>query len=577
MALDRTKAGYFQGLVHDVAPGDLYFFLLDGRQKRPDPASRRQPSGVHGPSQIVDTRAFQWSDSSWRGRFMAELVIYELHVGVFTQEGTFGGVLKHLEYLAELGITAIELMPVAQFPGTRNWGYDGVYPYAVQNSYGGPDGLRRLVDACHRRGLAVLLDVVYNHLGPEGNYLSDFGPYFTDRYRTPWGSALNFDGPDSGEVRRFFIDNALFWIDDFHIDGLRLDAVHAIVDTSAFTFLEELAAAVHRRADQLGRRVHVIAESDRNDARLIRPNILGGYGLDAIWSDDFHHCLHTILTGERNGYYRDFGTLRLMSKTLREGYAYTGQYSAYRRRRHGNRPRGCSASQFVVFAQNHDQVGNRARGERLGSLVSFSDLKLAAGMVLLSPFVPLLFMGEEYGETAPFQYFVSHTDPDLIEAVRKGRREEFAGFRWADDVPDPQAETTFSNSRLNHDLRAGGRHAVLVELYRELLRLRREIPALAVLARKHTETFFSEPKKVMLTHRRHDGSAVCAVFSFNDQGMETALPFPPGQWKRVLDTAAEQWLGDGKDSPDVLRSTGEVPLLVPPKTFVLYEQLKEAY
>jgi maltooligosyltrehalose trehalohydrolase len=352
--------------------------------------------------------------------------------------------------------------------------------------------------------------------------------------------------------------------------------VHAIVDTSAVTFLEELAETVHHHADQLGRRVHVIAESDLNDARLIRPKVLGGFGLDAMWSDDFHHALHTLLTGERDGYYRDFGTLQLMSDSLRQGYAYTGRYSAYRRRRHGNLPRDCSARQFVVFAQNHDQVGNRALGERLAGLVSFSDLKLAAGMVLLSPFVPLIFMGEEYGETAPFQYFTSHSDPDLIEAVRKGRREEFAGFQWADDVPDPQAEATFLRSRLNHELRTHGRHAVLLKLHQELIRLRREIPALSQPSQEYCETFYSEVKKILFTVRRRDDNAACAVFSFAGETAEVTLPFPPGEWEKVLDSAAECWLGDGRAGADLIKSAGDVSLIVPPKWFALYTRVEEA-
>lgn len=441
--LARGERGYYYGELEGVEPGNLYLYLLDGRKERPDPASRYQPQGVHGPSQVVDPHAFAWSDSCWFGPAQQELIFYELHVGTFTLEGTFDAMIPHLEGLRELGVTAVELMPVAQFPGSRNWGYDGVYPFAVQNSYGGPEGLMRLVDACHRCGLAVFLDVVYNHLGPEGNYLGDFGPYFTDRYRTPWGLALNFDGADSDEVRRFFIENALYWLTEFHIDGFRLDAIHAITDKGALPFLEELAAAVHRRAERLGRRVYVIGESDLNDPRVIQPRVVGGYGLDGQWSDDFHHALHSLLTGERSGYYQDFGKLVHLARAFREGYVYTGQYSAYRRRQHGDWPRLCDACQFVVFAQNHDQVGNRARGERLSTLVSFDGLKLAAGMVLLSPFVPLLFMGEEYGETAPFLYFTSHSDPTLVEAVRKGRLEEFAAFGCEDEVPDPQDEATF--------------------------------------------------------------------------------------------------------------------------------------
>ena len=396
--LRREERGYHCGVAEGVEPGSLYFYLLDGEKERPDPASRYQPQGVHGPSQVVDPRAFAWTDRCWFGPARQELIFYEIHVGTFTPAGTFDAIIPYLDEIRELGITAIELMPVAQFPGSRNWGYDGVYPFAVQNSYGGPEGLRRLVDACHRYRLAIFLDVVYNHLGPEGNYLRDFAPYFTDRYRTPWGPALNLDGPGSDEVRRFFTENALYWLTEFHLDGLRLDAIHAIFDFSARHFLEELTDVVHRQAERLGRRVYVIAESDLNDARVIRPRAVGGYGLDAQWSDDFHHSLHALLTGERNGYYQDFGTLAHMARAFRKGYTYTGQYSAYRRRRHGNSTRFCGAQQFVVFAQNHDQVGNRAGGERLGTLVSFAALKLAAGVVLLSPFLPLLFMGEEYGE-----------------------------------------------------------------------------------------------------------------------------------------------------------------------------------
>lgn len=399
--LARDARGYHCGVVTGVEPGSRYFYVLDGEKERPDPASRYQPEGVHGPSQVVDTRAFPWSDRGWCAPALQELVLYELHVGTYTPAGTFEAIIPHLDGLRELGINAVELMPVAQFPGNRNWGYDGVYPFAVQNSYGGPAGLQRLVDACHRRGLAVILDVVYNHLGPEGNYLGDFAPYFTDRYRTPWGAALNFDGPHSDEVRRFFIANALYWLTEFHIDGLRLDAVHAIIDVSAFPFLEELAAVVHRYADRSGRRVYVIAESDLNDPRLIRPRLLGGYGLDAQWIDDFHHALHTLLTGERHGYYQDFGTVHHLAQAFRKGYVYTGQYSSYRRRRHGKAPRLCAAHRFVVFAQNHDQVGNRAQGERLSALTDFAGLKLAACAVLLSPFVPRCLWGRSTARRHP--------------------------------------------------------------------------------------------------------------------------------------------------------------------------------
>jgi len=381
--LRRDERGYHYGLVEGLEPGGRYYYCLDQSVERPDPASSFQPEGVHGPSEVIDP-AFDWEDQGWFGLPLRDYLIYELHVGTFTPEGTFDAIIPLLPELIELGVTALELMPVAQFPGARNWGYDGVYPYAVQDSYGGPSGLKRLVNACHQCGLAVVLDVVYNHLGPEGNYLREFGPYFTDRYRTPWGAALNFDGEHSQEVRRFFLENALRWQTQFHLDALRLDAVHAIKDCSARPFLQELAQLTRQRSEQLNRRFYLIAESDLNDARLTAPEVLGGYGLDGQWSDDFHHSLHVLLTGERDGYYMDFGGTGLLAKVFREGYAYTGQYSAYRRQPHGNSPRLNSAKQFVVYSQNHDQVGNRRDGDRLSRLAHLEGLKLAAGTVLLS-------------------------------------------------------------------------------------------------------------------------------------------------------------------------------------------------
>ncbi|MEW5762745.1 MAG: malto-oligosyltrehalose trehalohydrolase [Bacillota bacterium] len=574
--LARDERGYHSGTIEGIAPGARYFYVLDGEKERPDPASRYQPEGVHGPSQVVDPGAFPWSDREWRAPALPDLVLYELHVGTFTPEGTFAAVIPHLDELRELGVNAIELMPVAQFPGTRNWGYDGAYPFAVQNSYGGPEGLRQLVDACHRRGLAVILDVVYNHLGPEGNYLPDFGPYFTDRYRTPWGAALNFDGPGCDEVRRFFIANALYWLEEFHVDGLRLDAVHAIVDTSATPFLEELAAAVHRRAGELGRRVHVIAESDLNDPRLVRPRELGGMGLDAQWSDDFHHALHALLTGERHGYYRDFGRVRDLARAFREGYVYTGQYSPYRQRRHGRAPHLCPAHRFVVFAQNHDQVGNRARGERLSALTDFAGLKLAAAALLLSPFVPLIFMGEEYGETAPFLYFTDHPDPALGEAVRAGRRREFAAFAWQGEVPDPQDETTFLRSRLRRELARAGHHRVLREFYRHLIALRRELPALAVPDKEGLEAVPYEGKRVLYVRRGRGAAEIFAVFAFGDAAVALDLPVPPGRWEKRLDTAEERWLGEGSRVPATVDAAGEVRLTLGPRTCVLFAQTEEA-
>jgi maltooligosyltrehalose trehalohydrolase len=569
VALKKDSQGYHQAIVEGVEPGSLYTYRLDGGKQAPDPASRFQPQGVHGPSEVVKPH-FPWEDRHWFGLRIEDYIIYELHVGTFTAEGTFDAMIPHLDALKDVGITAIELMPVAQFPGNRNWGYDGVYPFAVQNSYGGPEGLRRLVNACHQRGLAVVLDVVYNHLGPEGNYLGDFGPYFTERYQTPWGAAINFDGPHSDGVQRFFIENALYWITEFHIDALRLDALHAILDMSAHPFLEQLATAVHQKAERLSRRVYLIAESDLNDTKLIRSQELGGYGLDAQWNDDFHHALHTVLTGEQDGYYQDFGKMAHLTKAFTEGYVYSGQYSPYRKRHHGNSSQALPGRQFVVCSQNHDQVGNRMFGDRLSQLVSFDGLKLAAGVVLLSPFIPLLFMGEEYGEPAPFPYFVSHSDPELVEAVRRGRQEEFAAFAWKGESPDPQDEATFLQAKLNHKLRHEGQHQVLYEFYRELIRLRNTLPALTSLSRETMEVTGYETQKVLCVRRWNGDDEVLTVFHFGDSEVSAVLQVPAGHWRRTLDSSEERWQGSGSSLPDQLTSEGEVTLRMCPKASALF-------
>ena len=574
VAMRRDARGYHSAIAEEVEPGSLYLYRLDGGKERPDPASRFQPQGVHGPSQVVDS-SFLWDDGSWFGHLLKDYVIYELHVGAFSAEGTFDAVVSRLDELRDLGITAVELMPVAQFPGERNWGYDGVYPFAVQNSYGGPSSLKRLVNACHKRRLAVILDVVYNHLGPEGNYLDDFAPYFTARYRTPWGPAINFDGPDSDEVRHFFITNALTWLDEFHIDCLRLDAVHAILDHSPRLFLEDLALAVKELARHVNRRLYLIAESAANDSRLIRAPELGGYGLDAHWSDDFHHALHVLLTGERTGYYQDFAGLKDLAKAYREGYAYTGEYSPFRRRRHGSPSRDIPAERFIVFAQNHDQVGNRLRGERPTRLVPFESLKLAAAAVLLSPFIPLLFMGEEYGEMAPFPYFVSHSNPDLVEAVRRGRGEEFAAFQWQGELPDPQSESTFRSAKLNHALHAEGHHRVLLEFHRELLRLRREFPALAQLSKETLEVTTDEPENILVVRRWSRESEALTVFNFAGAPAAKRLRLSAGRWVKLLDSAEEKWRGGGSLIPAEIDCTGEVTLPLHSTAFVTLGRTEE--
>jgi maltooligosyltrehalose trehalohydrolase len=545
----------------------MYVYVLDGTAI-PDPASRLQTQGVHGPSTVLSP-AFDWRDQGWFGMPLQQYVIYELHVGTFTPAGTFEAIISHLDDLRDLGITAIEIMPVAQFPGGRNWGYDGVYPFAVQDSYGGPTGLKRLVNACHLKGLAVVLDVVYNHLGPEGNYMRDFGPYFTDWYRTPWGAAINFDGPDSDHVRGFFIENALYWITEFHIDALRLDAVHAILDHSSQHFLEQLAEAIQDRAEALNRRVFLIAESSDNDRRLITPREMGGYGMDAQWSDDFHHCVHTLLTGEQEGYYQDYGSVKQLAKSIKAGFVYSGEYSPYRRRRYGSPSGDLPAQRFVVCTQNHDQVGNRMLGERSSTLVSFERLKLAAGLLLLTPNIPLLFMGEEYGETAPFQYFISHTDLDLTEAVRAGRRKEFAAFTWQGEPPDPQDEATFLACKLDHSLRTQGKHKILWTLYQELLRLRQDRPALAQLRKDRLELQAFEKSKLLYVLHWSDTDEVALLFNFNDTPATVTVPLSPGHWSTILESADARWNGKGSSIPTELTSDGEVTLDVPPTTFAV--------
>ena len=472
LPMSRSADGWW-AFAADLPAGTDYRFAVDG-EPLPDPRSAHPPHGVHGPSRVVDHGAFEWTDDGWSAPRLADLVIYELHVGTFSERGTFEGVLDHAAHLARLGVNCVELMPVAEFAGDRGWGYDGVDIFAPHHAYGGPDGLKRLVDALHARGMAVLLDVVYNHLGPEGNYLGRFGPYFTGRYATPWGAGLNFDGPGSDEVRRFFIDNALMWLRDYHFDGLRLDAVHAIVDGSAYHLLEDLQLAVE---SEFGGLRFLVAESDLNDPRIVSPRSAGGYGIAAQWSDDLHHAIHALLTGERSGYYADFGSPEQLATALRRAYVYAGDHSPYRRRRHG-RPHALAGSSFLAYSQNHDQVGNRAMGERLAHLVDAPRLRMAAALVMCSPFVPMLFMGEEWGASTPFLFFSSHGDPEVARATSEGRMREFEAFGWRpEDVPDPQDPSTFLRSRLQWDELGRQPHIEILEWYRRLVELRLANPA----------------------------------------------------------------------------------------------------
>jgi maltooligosyltrehalose trehalohydrolase len=474
-----SAGGWWASSVDGAGPGTDYSFRINGGPARPDPRSPSQPEGIDGPSRVVDHAAFAWTDGPWRGLPLAGSVLQECHVGTFSAEGTFDGAIGHLDHLVSLGVDAIELLPVAEFSGPHGWGYDGVDLFAPHHAYGGPDGLKRLVDAAHSRGLGVVMDVVYNHLGPAGNYLPEFGPYFSGRHQTNWGPAVNFDGPGSDEVRRFVIDNALMWLRDYHCDGLRLDAVHAIADDSATHILEQLSGEVAALAASQGRPLFLVAESDLNDPRFVRGTDAGGYGLDAAWADEWHHALHATLTGDRSGYYEDFGPLPLLAKALRQAWVYDGVYSTFRGRVFGRKPAGLPGSRFVVCTQNHDQVGNRALGERSAALMSDGRLRVAAALLLTSPFVPLLFQGEEWGASTPFQYFTSHSDPELGKVVSQGRRQEFASFGWSPEgVPDPQDPATFERSKLDWAELNKERHASLLAWYTELIALRRRVPAL---------------------------------------------------------------------------------------------------
>jgi maltooligosyltrehalose trehalohydrolase len=540
-ALWRGDDGMYSLTVPRLTAGTRYQYRLDSERYRPDPVSRWQPEGVHGPSAVVDPAAFTWTDAEFRGHDLTDLVFYELHIGTFTAPGTFEAVIPYLDALGELGVTAIEIMPVAEFPGSRNWGYDGVHLFAPQSTYGGPRGLRRLVDACHSRGLSVVLDVVYNHLGPEGNYLGEFGPYFTDRYKTPWGQAVNFDGPDGAPVRRHFVESARYWVREFHIDGLRLDAIHSIFDASPVHILTEIAEATREEGARLGRPVHIIAESHDNDRNIVLPAAQGGLGLDAVWSDDFHHAVHVQLTGERGGYYADFSDPQYLARALAEGFAFQGEFSEYFGRPRGTPSKDLSGEHFVIAIQNHDQVGNRAQGDRLGAIVPFEALKLAAGLMFAAPALPLLFMGEEYGDTAPFQFFTSFLDRELAAAVRRGRTAEFSRFSWQGTVPDPGDPATFVRSRLNPSLAAAPRHRALREYYRTWLALRRSHPALGATNKELARAGLDQGNTVLsLTRRTPSGANIHLVANLTAERRPWA---PPPSWRLLLDSADPRFGG----------------------------------
>ncbi|MCS7167717.1 MAG: malto-oligosyltrehalose trehalohydrolase [Gemmatales bacterium] len=545
--MSAEEHGYFSVSLANISEGQAYAYRLDDQGTYPDPASLWQPWGVHNPSAVVRTERFSWTDQNWRGVSCTNLAIYELHCGTFTESGKLDAIIDRLPDLVDLGVTAIELMPVAQFPGERNWGYDGVHLYAVQNSYGGPWALARLVDACHAHGLAVILDVVYNHLGPEGNYLERFGPYFTDRYRTPWGPAFNYDGPDSDGVRQFVCDNVRLWLEEYHLDGLRLDAVHAIYDMTAQHILTDIRRVAEEAAARRGWPALVIAESNLNDPRLVREECLGGYGLHAVWNDDYHHALHAYYTGERQAYCVDFGKPEHIVKAWRETYVLDGIYSHYRRRRHGAPVGDVSGERFIVYLQNHDLVANRARAERLIQLLPPPVYRQAICLVLAAPYIPLLFMGEEYGEDRPFYFFTSFEDRRLAEQIREGRRKELARLGWVAEVPDPQAVETFLASKISWRWSEIKGRAQLRQLYKDLLQCRKVWPAWRDFTSRDAELVPSaHPQVLQLWRGPRQGVSTRIVCNLTHQPQ----PCPVGQKNEAVLLSSEWPRYGGARAPD---------------------------
>ena len=544
------RQGCWHAEVSDAGPGSDYGFLIDDDEKLyPDPQSRWQPDGVHGPSRVYNQNAFAWDDSSFQAQPLSSALIYELHIGTFTPEGTLDAAIGKLSYLADLGITHVELMPVASFAGNHGWGYDGVALFAVHQPYGGPDALKRFVNAAHKHALAVLLDVVYNHFGPVGNYTGKFGPYLIEAHHTPWGGAVNLEGSWSHQVRRFFCDNALMWLRDFHLDGLRLDAVHAFVDRSAIHFIEQLSTEVAALEASLGRRLVVIAESDLNDPRVVTSRDAGGLGADAQWSDDFHHALFAVLSPENSsGYYSDFGLISQLAKALQHVFVFDGLYSSYRKRIHGRPVAGLSRHKFLGYIQNHDQVGNRAVGDRISHIAGFERAKIAAALVLTSPFVPLIFQGEEWAASSPFQYFADHDDPEMARAVFEGRKREFSAFGWMpEEIPDPGDPTTFERSKLHWGEQADSQHAQMLAWYRELIRLRRSTPSLTDGEPRHLRVFYDETE----TWIRVERGTITLICNLGRKSRQFLLP---KHGRIVLDSRTGLQIGEDSLSlpPDSL-------------------------
>jgi len=569
--MEKQPLGYWEIKVNDLKPGTFYFFEL-GNKKLPDPASMFQPKGIYGPSQVIDHEEFAWQDKFWKGVDLRKMIMYELHIGTFTKSGTFEAALPRIKELRKLGINAIEVMPVAQFPGKRNWGYDGTFFFSVQNSYGGPQGFKKFINACHKEGIAVILDVVYNHGGPEGNYLMGFGPYFTDNYKTPWGKALNFDGPYSDEVKNFFIQNSLYWFKNFHLDGLRIDAIHQIKDFSANNFLSDLSYQVQQFNLHSSSRRYLIAESDLNDAKAVNEKNKGGLALDAQWLDDFHHSLFTLISSERGGHLMDYGELSQLAKAYKAGFVYSGEYSIFRKKRHGNSSKNIPAKKFIVFMQNHDQVGNRMRGERLASLVPFEAQKLCAGVIMTSPYIPLLFMGEEYAEQNPFIFFTDYSDNKLISLVTAGRKKEFRDFNWRGQLPAHYSNNVFMRSKLSWEKRYKGKHKIILELYKNLIALRKKREVLCCADKKYL-TVSERPGKLLIVKRWAKNEQVYCFMNFSSEKATFKQNFSQETLFKLIDSSEKKWAGPGSSLPRVLKK--DVLLCMSRFGFCLYTNKKK--
>ncbi len=572
IALTKEALGYWYITTPLLKPGSLYTFVLDDEKECQDPASLAQPDGVEGPSKAIDTTSFYWEDQNWVTPPLENYLLYELHVGTFTTEGTFAAVEEKLDYLKALGVNAIEIMPIGQFSNARNWGYDGVFAFAAQDSYGGAADLQHLVNACHFKGISVVLDVVYNHFGPEGNFLEHYGPYLTDKYQTPWGKAVNFDDAWCDGVRRHVLENALMWFRDFHIDALRLDAAHAIKDSSPVHILQELRQQVDHLMETTGRRHYMMVECDLNDPRFIKPLSEHGYGMDAQWIDEFHHSLRVTVGEEQTGYYADFDGISNLAKSFRDAYVYNGQFSKVRQKLFGHKADTNPGNQFIVFSQNHDQVGNRKRGERSSQLYSYDILKVLAGSVLVSPFIPLLFMGEEWGETNPFFYFASMSEPKLAKKIKQGRKDEFSTSKSKGEVPDPDTEETYQQAKLQWDSIQQNPHQTLLRYYQTLIALRQQLPALHNLNRQQVEVTACDNQQTLLLHRWHDDQHVLCLINFSNQPQEITLAISDTNihWHKLLDSAEQTWqLETGfSTAPDSLANSTSV--LLQGESLVIY-------